>query len=46
MSAAERGAYLESPPGDAPDIEEAHQVGGVDTHQVWLLVDKLSYICG
>lgn len=26
MSAAERGAYLENPPGDAPDIEEAHQV--------------------
>jgi hypothetical protein len=26
MGPAERGAYLESPPGDAPDIEEAHQV--------------------
>lgn len=33
MSPAERGKYLESPPEDAPDIEEAHQVcwvgGGV-----------------
>jgi hypothetical protein len=28
MSPAERGAYLESPPQDAPDIEEAHQVRG------------------
>uniref|UniRef100_A0A383W0T3 Ubiquitin carboxyl-terminal hydrolase n=1 Tax=Tetradesmus obliquus TaxID=3088 RepID=A0A383W0T3_TETOB len=28
MGAAERGAYLESPPGDAPDIEEAHQAAG------------------
>lgn len=26
MAPAERGAYLESPPQDAPDIEEAHQV--------------------
>lgn len=26
MSPAERGAYLEQPPQDAPDIEEAHQV--------------------
>lgn len=26
MTAAERGAYLESPPDQAPDIEEAHQV--------------------
>jgi hypothetical protein len=26
LSPAERGAYLESPPEDAPDIEEAHQV--------------------
>lgn len=28
LSPAERGAYLESPPDNAPDIEEAHQVGG------------------
>jgi hypothetical protein len=26
LSPAERGAFLESPPSDAPDIEEAHQV--------------------
>lgn len=27
MSPSERGAYLESPPPGAPDIEEAHLVG-------------------
>ncbi len=28
MSPAERGRFLEHPPGDAPGIEEAHQVRG------------------
>jgi ubiquitin carboxyl-terminal hydrolase L3 len=30
MSPAERGRFLEHPPGDAPDIEDAHQAAGME----------------
>lgn len=36
MTPAERGVYLEQPPQDAPDIEEAHQVLGLGAYSLVL----------
>jgi ubiquitin carboxyl-terminal hydrolase L3 len=40
LDPAQRGAYLESPPSDAPDIEDAHQVRRAQS--CWLLL----CVCG